>query len=113
MMRQLGGSIGIALITTFVDRRSVFHQTALSVNLNGYNNAFLQRFNGMVHQFIEKGFGLARAQQMAYTALRGAMQKQSMLMSYTDVFWMVGIFFLCIIPLIVFQKMKHQRSLTT
>lgn len=111
MMRQLGGSIGIALITTFVDRRYMFHQTVLTANLNNYNNSFLQRFNGMVHQFIERGFDAGKAQQMAYKALEGTMQRQSMLMSYTDVFWVVGIFFLCIIPLIAFQKMKHQQRM--
>jgi MFS transporter, DHA2 family, multidrug resistance protein len=107
MMRQLGGSIGIALITTFVDRRFSLHQNVLSSYVNNYNNAFLQRFNGMVASFTSKGFDLSHAKEMAYAAINGTVYQQSMLLSYTDVFWIVSIFFLCIIPLIAFQKMKH------
>ncbi|GAA4310801.1 MDR family MFS transporter [Compostibacter hankyongensis] len=107
MMRQLGGSFGIALITTFVDRRSIYHDTILSAHLNNYNNAFMQRLNGLQHSFMSQGFGLSQAREMAYAALDRAVRQQSLLLSYTDVFWVVGIFFLLIIPLILFQKFKR------
>jgi DHA2 family multidrug resistance protein len=110
MMRQLGGSLGIALITTFVDQRFMFHSTILRANLNAYNDAFVQRFNGLLHGFMSKGFGEGKAREMAYAAVDGITRQQSMLLSYTDVFWIVGIFFLCIIPLIAFQKYKAGGS---
>lgn len=110
MMRQLGGSFGIALITTFVDRRVAYHRNILSDNANLYNNNFLSRIQGMVHTFIGQGKSPEQAQHMAYGAVQGTIMKQSMLMSYTDVFWMVGIFFLVLIPLLLFQKFKPQSS---
>lgn len=106
MMRQLGGSLGIALITTFVDRRLVFHNTMLIGNLSPYNPAFSMRWKAMTHGFQIQGMGLIQAKQMALAALHGITTRQSMLMSYTDVFWIVGIFFLCMIPLIAFQKYR-------
>lgn len=107
MMRQLGGSFGIALITTFIDRRVAYHRDILASNINPYNPAFSTRFNSMLHNFMAQGFDLHHARQMAYAAIEGVTMKQTMLMSYTDVFWLVGIFFLSIIPIIYFQKFKR------
>jgi DHA2 family multidrug resistance protein len=47
---------------------------------------------------------------MAYGAVEGSVMKQSLLMSYTDVFWIVGVFFLVLIPLLLFQKYKPQAA---
>src|SRR5699024_950424 len=60
MMRQLGGSFGIALITTFVDHRTAHHRNILAENINNYHQAFLQqlqamdaKFMGLVHTYHE------------------------------------------------------------
>lgn len=110
MMRQLGGSFGVALITTFVDHRVAYHRNILADNINNYNPAFLDRIKGMIGQFMGQGHSFQDAYQMAYGAIKGLVMKQSMLMSYTDVFWIVGIFFLLLIPLLLFQKFKPQAS---
>lgn len=108
MMRQLGGSFGIALITTFVDRRMAYHRDILMTNMNPYNPAFEQRYQGMVHFLTGKGYYIGQAKHMAYGALNGSMMKQSLLMSYTDVFWIVGIFFIILIPILLSQKYRPQ-----
>lgn len=106
MMRQMGGSVGIALITTFVDRRFLFHQTMLAPAMNPYNPVFNQRVSAMTRAFMVQGMDAIGARQSAYASLHGELLRQSMLMSYTDVFWIVGIFFVFLIPLVAFQKMK-------
>jgi DHA2 family multidrug resistance protein len=106
MSRQLGGSFGIALITTFIDRRIAFHRDMLIPAINAYNPVYTSRYNMYVHGFMSKGFSLLNAQQMTLRAMEGLLTKQSVLMSYTDVFWIVGIFFLCSIPLIFLQKFR-------
>lgn len=110
MMRQLGGSFGIALITTFVDHRVAHHRNVLADNINNYNPAFLEQLKGMVAQFMGLGHSHQEAFQMAIAAVKGSVLKQSMLMSYTDVFWIVGIFFLLLIPLLLFQRYRPQAS---
>lgn len=110
MMRQLGGSFGVALITTFVDRRTAFHRNILITNANDYNNSFLERMNGIVHSLIGQGYSQGAAHHTALEAVQGTIMKQSYLMSYTDVFWMVGIFFIILIPLLLFQKFKPQSN---
>jgi DHA2 family multidrug resistance protein len=110
MMRQLGGSFGVALITTFVDRRIAYHRNILAANINPYNNSFLERLRGITHALAGQGKNPEQAHQMAYGAVQGTMMRQSLLMSYADVFWIVGVFFLILIPLLLFQKFKPQES---
>jgi DHA2 family multidrug resistance protein len=111
MARQLGGSFGIALITTFLDRRMAYHRNTLIDHVNPYSNAFNERFSAYQHGFLAKGFDINQATEMAYKALDGAVMKQTSLLSYADVFWIVGVFFLFVIPLLYLQKFKKNAPL--
>src|SRR5699024_10629600 len=55
MVRQIGGALGIALVTTFVDHRIEFHRMILGQNINNYNAAFLERLRGMTTHFMAVG----------------------------------------------------------
>lgn len=110
MMRQLGNSIGIALITIFVDRRMAYHKNILSDHINGYSNTTLERINELTHSLMQSGMDADHAQRTALTAINGMVTKQSMLLTYTDVFWAVGILFILIIPLLLAQKFKPQSD---
>lgn len=104
MMRQLGGSFGVALITTYVDHRLAYHRSILSTNINNYNPAFVQQTKGMVAKFMGMGHSHLQAHKMALQAANGQLMQQSYLLSYTDVFWIVGVFFIILIPLLMFQR---------
>lgn len=106
MMRQLGGAFGVALITTFVDHRLEYHHNILAQNINNYNPSFLQELHGLVARFINLGSGHVEAYHKAMAVINNGVMQQSYLMSYTDVFWIVGIFFLILIPLLLFQRFK-------
>jgi len=56
MMRQLGGSFGIAIITTFISRFNQQHRVALLSHLNGSDFKVQQRIVQMQHSFMAKGF---------------------------------------------------------
>jgi DHA2 family multidrug resistance protein len=108
MIRQLGGSFGVALMTTFIHTRLSVHRINLLNHVNVYDTATQERLNGFAQNFMAKGMYPAQAQQMATAALEGTIGRQSALMSYMDAFWIIGIFFLCCIPLILFQR--HSRN---
>ncbi|MFI5134602.1 MAG: DHA2 family efflux MFS transporter permease subunit [Chitinophagales bacterium] len=108
MMRQLGGSFGIALITTLLHYRQGYHRNILLENINNYNPAFTERFNGIVNSFLARGFSLQDAQQAAYGAIEGAVTKQTYLLSYLDGFYFVGVFFLVCIPLLYLQPFNKK-----
>ncbi len=106
MMRQLGGSFGIALITTLIHLRQGFHRSVLLESVNQFNPAFVERFNNMYNAFIAKGYAAVDATSLAYKAIEGAVLKQTFLLSYMDGFWFTGMFFVLCIPLLFMQRFK-------
>jgi DHA2 family multidrug resistance protein len=106
MMRQLGGSFGIAALTTLIHVRQGFHRSNLLVNVNEYNPAFNERFNGFVNSFMAKGYTYLDAKTLAIKAIEGTVTKQSLLLTYSDAYWVAGLILLCSIPLLYLQKFK-------
>jgi DHA2 family multidrug resistance protein len=106
MMRQLGGSFGIAALTTLIHVRQGFHRSNLITNVNEYNPAFTERFNAFIQNFISKGYGYLDAKTLATKAIEGTVTKQSLLLTYNDAYWVAGLIMLCSIPLLYLQKFK-------
>src|SRR5476651_2417481 len=106
MMRQLGGSFGIATLTTILHLRQGFHRNVLISNVNPYNPAFTERFNLLMHRFEATGKSALDATHMAYAALEGTVTKQSLLLTYDDAYWISGLVMLFSIPLLYLQPFK-------
>jgi DHA2 family multidrug resistance protein len=106
MMRQLGGSFGIALITTFMATRNMQHRSDLVSKLDVNNPAVQQRVAGIQHGFMLRGMTPEVALKSAYTSLDYAIGKQASVLSYMDVFMWLGIAFLICIPFVLLVKQK-------
>lgn len=104
MIRQLGGSFGVALMTTFIHNRMSVHRVNLLPHISAYEPAASDRINMITQGFMSRGYTLTQAQSMANGVMEGTVIRQSMLMSYMDCFYVIGLFFLCCIPLIIFQR---------
>lgn len=104
MMRQLGGSFGIAIITTFITRFSQEHRVNLVSHLDGSKFEVQQRIAQLQQAFISKGFTPNQALDKAYQAMEYTITKQSTVLSYMDIFMYLGIMFLCCIPIIFLIK---------
>ena len=109
MMRQLGGSFGIATLTTIIHLREGLHRNNLIGNVNPYNSAFTQRFNLLVASFEAKGKSVLDATHMAYAAIEGAVTRQSFLLTYDDAYWVSGLVMLFSIPLLYLQPFKKGK----
>jgi DHA2 family multidrug resistance protein len=106
MMRQLGGSFGIAIMTTIIHIKSGINRAILLENVNVYNPAYNARNNGLIQTFQGKGFSYEQALAMANGAMEGIISKQVMLTTYNSVYLLIGFFALLCIPLIFLQKFK-------
>ncbi|MEO8235010.1 MAG: MDR family MFS transporter [Flavobacterium sp.] len=104
MMRQLGGSFGIAIITTFITRFSQKHRVDLIAHLDGSRLEVQQRIQILQKGFMSKGFSTNEALNKAYQVIDFTVMKQSTVMSYMDIFLYLGIMFLCCIPIIFLIK---------
>jgi DHA2 family multidrug resistance protein len=104
MMRQLGGSFGIAIITTSITRFSQVHRVNLIANLDPSKLEVQQRVTQLQQSFMAKGFSSNEALGKAYQILDYSVTKQSTILSYMDIFLYLGILFLCCIPVVLFVK---------
>ena len=109
MMRQLGGSFGIALITTFMTISNQTHHSDLMKNYTMDNPVFVQRLNGMTAMFESKGMPHNVALSSAYKMLDGAIMQQSSIITYMDVFLYIGIMFLVCVPFILMIKSGKEK----
>jgi DHA2 family multidrug resistance protein len=113
MMRQLGGSFGIAIITTLIHVRQGHHRANLLTHIDQYNPAFQERFQSLINGILAKGYALPEATQLAYKSIEGAIMRQTFLLSYIDGFWFTGICLLASIPVIWMQKIKRNAPVIT
>ena len=104
MFRQLGGSFGIAIITTFITRFSQEHRVNLVAHLDGTRLEVQQRIQQLQQGFMSKGFTSNEALQKAHQVIDYSVMKQSTVLSYMDIFMYLGIMFLCCIPIIFLIK---------
>lgn len=105
-MRQLGGSFGIAALTTLIHIRQAFHRSNLLSNINDYNPAFIQQKKALVAGFMAKGSSMIDATTMAMKAMEGKVIRQTLLLTYNDAYWIAGLIMLFSIPLIYLQPFK-------
>eukprot|EP00388_Colpodella_angusta_P000516 GDKJ01001819.1.p1 GENE.GDKJ01001819.1~~GDKJ01001819.1.p1 ORF type:complete len:277 (-),score=-14.21 GDKJ01001819.1:367-1107(-) len=104
MMRQLGGSFGIAIITTFIARFGQEHRMALLPYIDPARTNVQDRLHGLQANFMSKGFSADVALQKAYQVMDLAVTKQSTVLSYMDIFLYLGLLFLFCIPFILLVK---------
>jgi DHA2 family multidrug resistance protein len=104
MLRNIGGSIGIAMATTAVIRRSALHQTELGAHLSA-SDPVLQQKSRMIATYLGHHVGPAAARPGALGLMYGLMQQQSALLAYVDVFrWTALLAFLCAALAWMFKK---------
>ena len=108
MMRQLGGSFGVALITTFMASQNMVHRSNLVSQLSSDNPVVQQRVAGLTKGYIAKGMAPDIALKSAYQSLDYMVMKQATVLSYMDVFLYLGVLFLICIPFVLMVKGNKQ-----
>ena len=100
LSRQLGGSAGIASLSTFLGHRQHFHYERLREGPTVYNptlQLWMQRVTG---GFVASGSPLVVAKQQALAVLYGSVQQQAAIMSYDDIFLLMGLVFIAAMSLL-------------
>jgi DHA2 family multidrug resistance protein len=101
LLRNIGGSSGIAIATTMLSRRAQFHQANLIGNLAPGNPAY-QGFLDRATQLgvLRGGLSPADAGHMAQASTYGMVIKQSTMMAFSDTFWFMGVICFALLPLL-------------
>ena len=111
LLRNIGGSIGIATVNTIVARHAQLHQSELVHSLTPGSTNFdqaLQAFTGTLqHSAGESGAALATSTDRAYGLIGGALETQARLWSYVDDFrYMALVCFACVPIVFLLRQAK-------
>jgi DHA2 family multidrug resistance protein len=101
LTRQLGGSIGVALLTTLLARRNVMHRTVLVAKLVGGSQFVEQRLSLLGGTFTGRGFDPVTARVKALGVLDGIVNQQASILSFGDTFWATAVLIVSSLPLVL------------
>src|SRR6267154_3199246 len=101
LMRQLGGSVGIAISATLVQRFTAIHRADLAANVTPYAEATRERIAMITQSLIGRGELPAIAQTKAIGFLNGVVTKQALMLSFDQLFLLFGTAFVLSLPLLL------------
>ena len=110
LFRQLGGSFGIAIIATILDRRQHFHLTVLSERASLYNPLTQERLAQIQNGLMSKGMSATDAKLGAMKALGNTLRGQSYVLAFNDAFFIMGVIMLAGLALILLLKKAKPRQ---
>ncbi|HEY4008594.1 MAG TPA: DHA2 family efflux MFS transporter permease subunit [Acidobacteriaceae bacterium] len=105
--RNMGGSAGTALLTTFIARSAQVHQMNLASNLSAGSAAVMdqiRRFAALTHSSI------AAAQFPALAEIYGQMQRQAMMLAYKNAFAILAGVVLLLSPLVWIMRLPPKNT---
>jgi DHA2 family multidrug resistance protein len=104
LARNIGGSVGISVVTTMLDRRTQVHLTNLSSHLSQTNPALQSAIQGASSAMRAHGASAAGATQQAYALIQGVVSRQATMLAYIDCFWFLGVAILLMVPMVFLMK---------
>jgi DHA2 family multidrug resistance protein len=99
LARNLGGSVGIAMLSTFLARLSQRHQVYLSAHIFTGNPAFTQQLAGLTQKFVSQGIPANVASAQAYAVISQQVSAQAFTLAYVDIIAVGTVALFCLAPM--------------
>jgi DHA2 family multidrug resistance protein len=110
LMRQLGGSMSVALLTTLLDQRMTFHRAILREKIAAADPHIVARLAFGSDALIARGASPAAAHQTALTLLAGRVDQQSSVMAFGDSFWVAFVLVVVALPLVFLMRKPRAEA---
>ncbi len=110
LARNIGASVGIATVTTMLDRRTQFHMARLTEKANELSAAYHNTLHGIQTKLIAAGSTAANASAQAHGFVYGTIERQAAMLSFLDDFKMLGIVFFAVIPVLLLLRKPKVRG---
>jgi len=111
LMRNLGGSLGIASATTFLFRREQFHTTMLGARVTALNPQTQVLARSLQTAIVAHGADPVTATRQSYGVIWGMVQRQAAMISFVDTFFAMAVVFLLVLPLLpVMKRPRYHRG---
>jgi len=104
LMRNIGGSVGIAMTGTMLARHQQSTTALLGRNVTPYDPAAQSMLMQMRAGFMAAGADATTATQRAYAAMFGMVQRQASMVAFVGIFQLLGIMFLVLTPLVLLMQ---------
>src|SRR5215472_16423679 len=104
LARNIGASVGIATVTTMLQRRSQVHESRLVERINPMNAAYQNMINGTTGTLMAHGANATQATSQAHSMIYGVLERQAVMLAFLDNFKMLGVVFFAIIPIFFLMK---------
>ncbi len=104
LMRNIGGSIGIASATTILARHNQSNTNVVGSHVDIYNPKAMAMIDNMRAGFMARGSDFTTATHQAYDAIFGMVQQQAAMISFNEVFFLFGVIFALMLPLLLIMK---------
>jgi len=105
LVRQVGGSIGLAVAATFLARFATVSKAGLSVHVTELRPEVVQRLGAIEHGMMARGFDASSAHRLAIGALEGIVSRQAFVIAFERIFFLTGILFLCALPMLLLMRL--------
>ncbi len=109
MIRQLGGAFGIAMANNYISHRYAQHRYDLVAATEG-STAMPERINSITQYLAGKTGDAATAGKQALAIVNNAVDRQAFYLSYLDTFHIISFFFIIVLPLVLFLRVKKKSK---
>ncbi|HEY1206254.1 MAG: DHA2 family efflux MFS transporter permease subunit [Bryobacteraceae bacterium] len=110
LMRNIGGSTGIAAATTFLERRTQAQINLLGAHVTPYSGAARQMLQGARSTLMASGANSVTATQQAYGMVFGSVERQAAMLAFLETFRLLGLVFLVLLPFLLLMRRPAQRG---
>jgi DHA2 family multidrug resistance protein len=104
LMRNLGGSVGIAMTGTMLARHNQSTTALLGSNVTAFDATSQSMFQQIRGAFMAAGSDPVTATNRAYAALFGMVQRQASMVSFVGIFQLLALMFIVLVPLVLLMK---------
>jgi DHA2 family multidrug resistance protein len=110
VMRNIGSSVGVSFVTTFVARRAQFHQSILAAHVTPYSQPFQALLGGTRELMARTGSDPATAGAQGIGLVSAMVERQASLLSFLEAFHIMAIVVLfCIVVVFLMKKPKYEH----
>ena len=104
MVRNLGGSVGIALVTTLIARREQYHQSVLVEHVSSLSRRYETVVHALQQAYLGYSGSAVDALHQAQAQVYAMVQRQAALLSFNDSFWVMAAILAAMVPLVLLMR---------
>ena len=110
LVRNLGGSFGVAVATTILIRRAQFHQSRLVDHLTPFDMNYIWSSQQTAQVLQYKGLEPALAHKGGLGVIYETLLNEAYMMSFNDVFYIIAVMSILLLPLVLCMKHIRHKS---